>query len=149
MVCTGNICRSPMAAGMLEQGLPEALAKTVSVSSAGTHALHGDRAQPFAIETMRRRGIDISDHRARLVSPALIRAADLIAVMEPLHVSLIRRAVLSAGPNVQLLTAYNPNSEHSEVPDPMGAPLKTYEACADLMQPCIDGLIRSLEQTCL
>ena len=123
-------------------------AAKVTVASAGTHALHGDRAQPFAVQTMRQRGIDITAHRARLVGPTLIRAADLIVVMEPLHARLIRRAVMQTGPKVQLLTSFDPNSDLREVPDPMGAPLKTYEACADLMEPCIQGLIASLEKIC-
>ena len=149
MVCTGNICRSPMAEGMLKYGLPKTLAHRISVASAGTHALHGNRAQPFAVQTMQQRGVDITKHRARLLGPTLIRAADLIVVMEPLHARLIRRAVMNIGSKVQLLTFYNPETDLREVPDPMGAPLATYEACADLMQPCIQGLITALEKTCL
>lgn len=149
MVCTGNICRSPMAEGMLTHQLSDSLAKRVTVSSAGTHALHGNQAQPYAVQTMQRRGIDISEHRARLAGPVLIRTADLIVVMEPLHARLIRRAVLSTRSKVSLLSSYGPDPNLKEIPDPMGAPLKVYQDCADLMQPCIDGLITSLDQTCL
>ncbi len=149
IVCTGNICRSPMAEGMLKNQLSDLLAKRVTVSSAGTHALHGNQAQPFAIQAMQSRGIDISEHRARLVGPGLIRTADLIVVMEPLHARLIRRAVLSGRSKVSLLSSYGPDPNLEEIPDPMGAPLKIYEGCAGLMQPCIDGLITALEKTCL
>ena len=149
MVCTGNICRSPMAEGMLKHGLPNTLVSKISVTSAGTHALHGNRAQPFAVQTMQQRGVDITTHRARLLGPSLIRASDLIVVMEPLHARLIRRAVMNVGSKVQLLTFYDPATDLREVPDPIGAPLTTYEACADLMQPCIQGLIAALEKTCL
>jgi len=149
VVCTGNICRSPMAEGMLKHQLPEPLANVVTVASAGTHALHGNQAQPFAVQAMQGRGIDISEHRARLVGPVLIRTADLIVVMEPLHARLIRRAVLSGRPKVSLLSSYGPDPNLEEIPDPMGAQLKVYKDCAELMQPCIDGLITVLEQTCL
>ncbi len=149
VVCTGNICRSPMAEGMLKRRLPDALAKIVSVASAGTHALHGNQAQPYAVQAMQRRGIDITGHRASLVGPALIRAADQIVVMEPLHARLIRRAVLNAQSKVSLLSVFGPDPTLKEIPDPMGAPLKVYEDCADLMQPCINGLIASLAQTWL
>ena len=60
VVCTGNICRSPMAEGMLKKDLPERLAARVMISSAGTHALHGNMAQPHAIEVMQGMGVDIS-----------------------------------------------------------------------------------------
>jgi len=147
VVCTGNICRSPMAEGMLKQRLSNALTQAVTISSAGTHALHGNQAQPFAIQVMQRRGIDISEHRARLAGPALIRAADLIVVMEALHARMIRRTVLNVRAKVRLLSTFGPDPELKEIPDPMGAPLKVYEACADLLQPCVEGLITSLEQT--
>ena len=149
MVCTGNICRSPMAEGMLKHDLPETLTPGVTVTSAGTHALHGNRAQPFAVQTMHQRGVDITEHRARLLGPTLIRAVDLIVVMEPMHARLVRRAVMNVGSKVQRLTSYSPGTDMREVPDPMGAPLATYEACADLMHPCIQGLIATLEKTCL
>ena len=59
VVCTGNICRSPMAEGMLKKNLPERLSGRVAISSAGTHALHGNMAQPHAIQVMQGYDIDI------------------------------------------------------------------------------------------
>jgi protein-tyrosine phosphatase len=149
LVCTGNICRSPMAEGMLKLALPDGLKPIVAVASAGTHALHGNRAERFAIEAMQRRGIDIEMHRARLVGPGMVRAADVIAVMEPIHARLIRKAVMGVGSKVFLLSAFGANDDLQEIPDPMGAPLHAFVACADLMQPCIEGLVGFLEKTCL
>ena len=146
VVCTGNICRSPMAEGLLKHLLRGELRTRVTVSSAGTQALHGDRAQPFAIATMHNRGLDISGHRARLLGPGLIRAADLIVVMEPQHARVIRRTVLTVGSNVRLLSRFGTDPDLKAIPDPMGAPLTVYQACADMMQPCIQGLLGWIEK---
>lgn len=76
-VCIGNICRSPMAEGLLAAGLPQ-----LRVFSAGTGALVGQPADETAQALMRRRGLDISGHVAQQVSQLLCRQADLILVMD-------------------------------------------------------------------
>lgn len=75
VVCTGNICRSPFAAGALR-----VLAPHLEVSSAGTHALEGSPIDPPMARELRARGGDPSAHRARQVLPADLRA-DLVLVM--------------------------------------------------------------------
>ncbi|WP_054699675.1 low molecular weight phosphatase family protein [Desulfosarcina cetonica] len=89
MVCTGNICRSPMAEGLLRRALPEALEEKVIVRSAGTHALHGNRAQPEAIMAAAAHGADINDHRASELDAAMVKSADLVLVMERFHLEQI------------------------------------------------------------
>jgi len=77
VVCIGNICRSPMAEGLIRQALPE-----LEVSSAGLAALVGHGADPIAVEIMADAGIDISTHRACMLTDQLAREADLILVMD-------------------------------------------------------------------
>ena len=77
VVCIGNICRSPMAEGLLKQALPE-----TNVVSAGLGALVGEPADPHAVALMSERGIDITGHRAQQLSRALATRADLILVMD-------------------------------------------------------------------
>ncbi|NUO86051.1 MAG: low molecular weight phosphotyrosine protein phosphatase [Cupriavidus sp.] len=77
VVCIGNICRSPMAQGLLRQALPEA-----NVVSAGLGALAGKPADAHAIAVMREIGVDINGHRARQLSRAMATRADLILVMD-------------------------------------------------------------------
>lgn len=148
IVCSGNICRSPMAEGLLKALLPPELEGVVQVTSAGTLALHGNRAEPNAILAMAKRGIDISAHRARLLSGALVGAADRIVVMEPQHARAVRRASFGARRRVALLSSYGPNRKLRSIPDPIGAPLSTYEACARLMEPCLEGLRARLLAAC-
>ena len=145
VVCTGNICRSPMAEGMLKKDLPARLAGRVTVSSAGTHALHGNMAQPHAIEVMQGLGIDISRHRARQMSGALIRNADLILVMEKFHLRLVRVRSMFSSTKVNMLTAYEANTEPFDVPDPMGKGIAAYETSAAIIKNCVKGVYAYLD----
>ncbi|MBL7203435.1 MAG: low molecular weight phosphatase family protein [Desulfobacteraceae bacterium] len=90
MVCTGNICRSPMAEGLLVQLLPETLKDRVTVESAGTHALHGAMDEDFAIKTAAAYNADITGHRARLLGINMLRNADMIITMEKGHLKIIK-----------------------------------------------------------
>lgn len=76
-VCHGNICRSPMAQGLLAAALPDC-----EVSSAGLGALVGQPADPHACALMDERGMSIQSHRARQIDRALCQRADLILVMD-------------------------------------------------------------------
>jgi protein-tyrosine phosphatase len=76
VVCEGNICRSPLAAAMLAQSLPG-----VGVSSAGTHALVGEGADPLMVELARHRGVQLETHVATPLTDERVRAADLILTM--------------------------------------------------------------------
>jgi protein-tyrosine phosphatase len=77
VVCIGNICRSPMAEGLIRQAVPG-----VQISSAGMSALVGHGADPIAVQIMAGIGVDISAHRARMLTEAIARDADLILVMD-------------------------------------------------------------------
>lgn len=80
VVCIGNICRSPMAEGLFEKALPD-----LQICSAGTMAMVGYGADPIAVQIMAERGMDISAHRARTLTEAIAREADLILVMDTLQ----------------------------------------------------------------
>ena len=145
VVCTGNICRSPMAEGMLKKELPDRFAGRVAISSAGTHALHGNMAQPFAIEVMRGLGVDISRHRARQLSGAQVRSSDLVLVMEKFHLRLVRVRSMLSPVKVRMLTAYEDNPEPYDVPDPMGKGIAAYEASAAIINNCVKGVYAYLD----
>ncbi len=85
-VCTGNVCRSPMAEGIFRKMLEErGLADVVEVDSAGTWALEGRPPTPLAVKAVADMGVDISGHRARTVTVDDLRDADLVLVMEEAH----------------------------------------------------------------
>ena len=81
IVCVGNICRSPMAAGLLESRARQ-LRKPMQVASAGLDALEGHSPDPVCCELLRGENIDISGHQARQLRLETLRESDLILVME-------------------------------------------------------------------
>ncbi|HXY72730.1 MAG TPA: hypothetical protein VEM41_09310 [Actinomycetota bacterium] len=93
-VCTGNICRTPMAAGFLRSGLAERGVTGVAVTSCGTVGWDGAEAVPETIQAMVERGVDVTGHRARRFEPGMARDADLILAMAAEH----RDAIVAAVP---------------------------------------------------
>src|SRR2546426_10509174 len=83
-VCTGNICRSPLAASLLERALKER-GLEVAVSSAGTGAWDGTPASEGAYLVGLEQGLDLSGHRARLLTRDLVEQSDLILTMARHH----------------------------------------------------------------
>jgi len=85
IVCTGNICRSPMAEGLLDHLLRQRRISSVSVESAGTAGWEGSKATREAIEAMRAQELDISGHAARRLQQQMIEGADLVVAMSGEH----------------------------------------------------------------
>ena len=86
VVCTGNICRSPIAEGMLRNAIAARFGDAApDVSSAGTWGVEGAEATPDAVKAAVERGVVIGQHRARRLSPDRARAADLVVAMAVEH----------------------------------------------------------------
>ena len=86
VVCTANICRSPMVAGLLRDRLDRAgFGDQVEVSSAGVYGMEGSPASQYGIELLDERGVEFGDHVARALQLSDISAATLIIVMEENH----------------------------------------------------------------
>ena len=115
-VCTGNSCRSPMAAGLLKKILQSRENKRIKVDSAGFLFPIGG-ATKGAIAVMKKIGIDLSQHKSKLAKPLLIKNSDLIFVMEKIHKERILEMVPQAAEKIFVL----------EIPDPIGKPLGFYE----------------------
>lgn len=91
VVCTGNVCRSPIAEGLLRAALTARLGdQAPRVSSAGTMGWEGSGADPHSVEAAAERGIDISAHRARMLQPSEVLEADLVLAMAREHEEALR-----------------------------------------------------------
>ena len=127
-VCTGNTCRSPLAAAVLRDALGDD-ARLVEVSSAGTAASEGDGASDGTRRIAERAGLDLSGHRSRRITQDIARAADLVLVMERDH----RAAVLALGipaDRVHVMSEWPaPGAPEQPVSDPYGGSLEAYEEC--------------------
>lgn len=127
-VCTGNTCRSPMAAAALVNELGPDAAR-VAVESAGTSAQEGQPASTGTRDLLLAQGIDLSGHRARRATASLVRDADFVLVMEPLQ----RRALQALGARpekVHVLSEFPaPGEPGLPVSDPYGSSKEAYEEC--------------------
>lgn len=86
VICTGNICRSPIAEGSLRGALDARFGPGApSVDSAGTQGWEGSPAQPGSVAAAAERGIDITGHVARLLTPQMLGDADLVLAMAGEH----------------------------------------------------------------
>jgi protein-tyrosine phosphatase len=133
IVCTGNLCRSPMAEGLLWHLLTaDGLSDRVEVASAGVIALDGQPASAHAIEVMAQRGVDIRGHRSRALQRRHIESADLILTMDESH----RRSVfgLESGSLSKTFLLSEMAAECGEISDPYGLPIEAYVACADELE---------------
>src|SRR5206468_11510604 len=92
LVCTGNICRSPMASGFLAGLLRDRGIDDVTVASCGVSAWDGSPPTPEAVEAMREQGRDLSRHVARRVSRRNVESADRIVGMSSDHREVVTRA---------------------------------------------------------
>jgi protein-tyrosine-phosphatase len=91
VVCTGNICRSPMAEGFLREELADRGIQSITVSSCGVAAWDGGQATVEAVEAMHERGIDIGGHAARRLAHWMLEETDLVLTMAVEHREAVDR----------------------------------------------------------
>jgi protein-tyrosine phosphatase len=153
IVCTGNICRSPTAEGVLRHKLAEqGLGDRIRVESAGLGDWHvGDPPDPRAIDRASRRGYDLSPLRARQFTVRDHHDFDLILAMDRGHMTAMERNRPANAPaRLHLFLDFAPTAVASqEVPDPYYGDLADYDHALDLIEPGVDGLIAALKQTYL
>ncbi len=142
-VCLGNICRSPLAEGVL-RALAEqkGLAPALQVDSAGTGAWHiGDSPDNRSIQAARRRGIDISALRGRQVRPDDFRDFDLILGMDENNVRTLKRlAPADAAEKVHLFLDYA-SARNQDVPDPYYEGPEAFEALYQMLEAGCSSLL--------
>lgn len=144
-LCTGNICRSPLAEGMLRQKLAEKGISSVSVSSAGTFGLDGNTAADLAVQVAAEHGLDISGHRASHLTREMIERADLVIGMETDH--LIEADVIfkDREGKYRLLSDFgSPDLRGQDIEDPYGGPVEYFIATYERIEQCVDGLLDTL-----
>jgi protein-tyrosine phosphatase len=162
-VCTGNICRSPMAEALLRARSDER-GFSLRISSSGTWAVDGEPATEGAIAAMESRGIDLSFHRSKPFEPNRGREADLIIAMTSVHLREIDAALPGSPVKTRLLKELHeldvdedgtpaarlhsllesprpPWMRSLDLDDPMGLPFGAYEVCAAEIDRGIERLL--------
>lgn len=137
-VCTGNTCRSPMAASMMNKICKEN-DMDVECSSAGIFAEKGSKASKHSIEAMKNYSIDLSNHSATPLTEALISEYDLILTMTEGH-----KTMISALAKDKIYTLCEYAGYDGDITDPYGGNLTQYKECAQDIYDCLTDIAEKI-----
>ena len=143
-VCHGNICRSPYAEGAFRRDLPAAFQGRIDCRSAGF--IGPDRPSPSAArQAALERGVDLTDHRSRLLEPEVVRSSDLVFVMDGDQASAIRSRFRSV--RVLLLGDLDTdNPDRRRIRDPVTQPPAVFREVYHRIDRCVSELVTVLEE---
>ncbi|MFF9218180.1 low molecular weight protein-tyrosine-phosphatase [Streptomyces viridosporus] len=149
-VCTGNICRSPMAESVFRARVAEAgLDGLVEVDSAGTGGWHeGDGADPRTVAVLQENGYD-TDHTARQFDPAWFARLDLVIALDSGHLRALRRMAPTErdAEKVRLLRSYDPAAgDDPDVPDPYYGNADGFDDCLRMVEAASTGLLTAVRE---
>jgi len=145
-ICTGNICRSPMAEGLFRhamQGRTEYRA-----ISAGLGAANGQPPSAYSVQAMKELGVDISRQRSRMLTAELVKQADYILGMTHSHVDTVMLLYPAAAEKTFLLREFDDTLDpfEKDISDPIGGSYDVYVNCRDQIEQGIASLLRFIAQ---
>ncbi|HEV3410754.1 MAG TPA: serine hydroxymethyltransferase [Chthoniobacterales bacterium] len=146
-VCTGNICRSPMAEGLFRRLLGNR--QDITVSSAGVHAVRGQPPSLYAVEALEEYGVDISDIRSQPLTATLVDRATHIFAMTGAHLETIHMLFPHGADKTFLLREFEEpgTTVWRDVPDPIGCSRDVYQLCAATIENALPSVLAFVEQT--
>ncbi|MEV5972127.1 low molecular weight protein-tyrosine-phosphatase [Streptomyces sp. NPDC051921] len=149
-VCTGNICRSPMAEHVFRARVSEAgLAGAVEVDSAGTGGWHeGHGADPRTVAVLDAHGYT-SEHTARQFRASWFPALDLVIALDEGHARELRRLAPTPedAAKIRLLRSYDPGAGTDlDVPDPYYGDREGFEECLEMVEAASEGLLAAVSE---
>ena len=145
-ICTGNVCRSPMAEGIFRKAIHGR--GDYRVLSAGLGALEGQPPSAHAVQAVRELGIDISNLRSCMLTPEMIDQADYIFGMTHSHVDTVLLLYPQAAEKIFLLREFDETLDRFEkdISDPIGGSYEVYMDCRDQIEQGIASLLQFIEQ---
>src|SRR5213596_475189 len=146
-VCTGNVCRSPMAEGLFRQAVKGR--GDFCVLSAGVGAIDGQPPSAYAVQALRELGIDISQQRSRMLTAELVSQADYIFGMTHGHVDAINLLYPQAVEKTFLLREFDDTLDvfEKDISDPIGGSLEVYLECRDQIEQGLASMLKFIDQT--
>jgi len=145
VVCTGNICRSPIAAGILQHELGPVGNSGIEVNSAGTNAVDGYAATDKMVRIAEDWGVDITSHKARQITGDIINNTDLILTVTPKHTNLIINDYPASQSKIRL---FGEMINRKSIPDPFQLGFSEYKSSAELIRaaayPWVEEINRNL-----
>ncbi len=145
-ICTGNICRSPMAEGIFRQA--SAGRGNYRVTSAGLGAMDGQPPSVYAVQAVKELGIDISMQRSRMLTAELVEQADYIFGMTHNHVDTLVMLHPAAAEKTFLLREFDETLDlfEKDISDPIGGSYDVYLDCRDQIEQGIVTLLRFMDK---
>ena len=146
-VCTGNICRSPMALGLFRRLLGNR--KDIEADAAGVHAVRGQPPSVHAIDVCRKRGVDISSFRSQPLTVTLVDRATHIFGMTGSHLETIHLLFPQSADKTFLLREFEEPGATlwRDLPDPIGMGREVYDECADSIEKALPSVLAFVEET--
>ncbi|GGJ14834.1 low molecular weight protein-tyrosine-phosphatase [Streptomyces brasiliensis] len=149
-VCTGNICRSPMAESVFRARVSEAdLDGRIEADSAGTGDWHeGEGADQRTVSVLETNGYDI-DHTARQFQASWFSRLDLVIALDSGHLRALRRIAPTEedARKVRLLRSYDSSAgDDLDVPDPYYGGLDGFEECLEMVEAASEGLLAAVRE---
>mgnify|MGYP001227056142 CR=1 FL=1 len=146
VVCTANICRSPMGEKLLQHALaaqPEPL-RSLKVVSAGIAAARGQPATDNSVCALKKVGLDLTAHTSRPLTQELLDQAVAVFCMTESHRAMIELNFERVPKNLHLFREFLGRDGDTEIPDPFGGNFREYESCRDSMVEAIPSLVKAL-----
>lgn len=144
-ICTGNVCRSPMAEGIFRHAIQGR--GNYRVMSAGLGAMDGQPPSAHAVDAVKELGIDIAGQRSRMLTPELVAQADYIFGMTHSHVDTVLLLYPQAAEKTFLLREFDDTLDpfEKDISDPIGGSYEIYVNCRDQIEQGIVSLLRFVE----
>jgi glycine hydroxymethyltransferase len=148
-VCTGNICRSPIAEGLFRRLLGNRA--DIEVLSAGVHAVRGQPPSLYAVQVCEDDAADISGQRSQPLTVTLVDRATHIFAMTGAHVETIQTLFPQSADKIFLLREFEEpgTTVWRDVPDPIGLGREVYEDCAHIIKNALPSVLTFVEQSSL
>src|SRR5207237_4657560 len=145
-VCTGNICRSPIAEGLFRRLIGNR--RDIEVASAGVHAVRGQPPSLYAVQVCEEDGVDISDFRSQPLTATLIDRATHIFAMTGAHLETIQMLFPQGAEKSFLLREFEEpgTTVWRDVLDPIGLGREVYEVCARTIKNALPSVLAFVEQ---
>lgn len=146
-VCTGNICRSPTAHALLQHKAAEQGLQVVVDSAAISSAVLGQPPDSRAMAELKRRGVAMPTHHARLVTVDDFRRFELLLGMTASHLRALQHMATAPVPTIDLLMRYADGQAAVDIPDPWSGNAQDFVDAFDMIEAGVTGLLRHLSKS--